>query len=78
MTQRKVDNLLAMTGEISVHGRVKPVGGVMSKVEAARRAGIKRVIIPDENWLKIFEGFPDMEITPVRELGEVLERAFVE
>lgn len=76
LNRKPIDNLLAMTGEISVHGMVKPVGGVISKVEAARRAGIKRVIIPADNWLKIFEDFPDLEVIPVRRLEEVLERAF--
>lgn len=78
LTGRRVDNLLAMTGEISVHGKVKPVGGVISKVEAARRAGIKRVIIPAENWLQIFEDFPDLEIIPVKEINEVLEKALMD
>jgi len=72
-----VDNLLAMTGEISVHGAVKPVGGVINKVEAARRAGIKRVIIPQENWLSIFAAFSEMEVITVSSLKEVLDQAFV-
>jgi len=78
LTGRPVDNLLAMTGEISVQGRVKPVGGVISKVEAARRAGIKRVIIPADNWLQIFREFPDLEVIPVSEIEEVLEKALVD
>jgi len=78
LTDRAVDNLLAMTGEISVQGKVKPVGGVISKVEAARRAGIKRVIIPAENWLQIFKDFPDLEVIPVRDIDEVLEKALME
>ncbi|MBC7075743.1 MAG: ATP-dependent protease LonB [Syntrophomonadaceae bacterium] len=77
ITGKAVDNLLAMTGEISVHGRVKPVGGVISKVEAARRAGIKRVIIPAENWLNIFTNFSDIEVIPVSEIEEVLEKSFI-
>jgi len=78
LTGQAVDNLLAMTGEISVQGKVKPVGGVISKVEAARRAGIKRVIIPAENWLQIFMEFPDLEVIPVRDIEEVLEKALVD
>lgn len=78
LTEKPVDNLLAMTGEISVQGKVKPVGGVISKVEAARRAGIKRVIIPAENWLQIFKDFPDLEVIPVREINEVLEKALID
>ncbi len=75
---RKVDNFLAMTGELSVHGLVKPVGGVMSKVEAARRVGIKRVLIPSDNWLKIFDTFAGMQIIPVKNIMEVLEQSFVD
>lgn len=54
MNEWPVDNKLAMTGEISIHGRVKPVGGVLAKVEAAFQAGATRVLIPKENWLEIF------------------------
>jgi len=78
LNRRAVNNYLAMTGEISVHGKIKPVGGVISKVEAARKAGIKRVMIPADNWLNIFEKFPDIKIIPVNELNEVLEHAFVD
>lgn len=77
ITKQAVYNLLAMTGEISVHGKVKAVGGVMSKVDAARKAGIKRVIIPSDNWLNIFENFSDIEVIPVSDLKEVFDRAFV-
>jgi Lon-like ATP-dependent protease len=73
----KVDNLVAMTGEISVHGQVKPVGGVISKVEAAREAGVKKVLIPEENWLSIFDSFGDIEVAPVRNLNEVLQFAII-
>ncbi|HCF49026.1 MAG TPA: ATP-dependent protease LonB [Syntrophomonas sp.] len=72
-----VDHLLAMTGEVSVHGKVKPVGGVVSKIEAARKAGIKRAIIPEDNWLNIFTSFPDIEIIPVQDLQQVFDKAFI-
>ncbi|MGS0765286.1 ATP-dependent protease LonB [Syntrophomonas curvata] len=75
---RAVDNTLAMTGEVSVHGKIKPVGGVMSKVDAARKAGIKKVFIPGENWLDIFAEYQDVDIVPIREVGEVLDNAFVD
>ncbi len=75
--QIQVDNLVAMTGEISVHGRVKPVGGVISKVEAARNAGLKKVFIPQDNWLSIFAGYPDIEIKPVKDIQELFEQALL-
>jgi len=66
---------LAMTGEISIKGKVKPVGGVVSKVEAAKLAGIKRVIIPRENWQEIFSDL-DIEVVPVDQIQEVIELSF--
>lgn len=77
LKQCQVDNLVAMTGEISVHGRVKPVGGVMSKVEAARGAGIKKVLIPHDNWLSIFADFPGIEVKPVMNIREVFKEALL-
>ncbi|SMO36825.1 ATP-dependent protease LonB [Melghirimyces algeriensis] len=68
----KVDNRLAMTGELSIHGKVKPVGGVVSKVEAAKRAGANRVLIPEENMQTIFSEMEGIEVIPVRDLDAVL------
>ncbi|MGE5544978.1 MAG: ATP-dependent protease LonB [Bacillota bacterium] len=73
MEDYEVDNLLAMTGEVSVRGRIKPVGGVIAKIEAARKNGIKRVIIPKDNWLKIFDDMTSIEVIPVSTLEEVLD-----
>jgi Lon-like ATP-dependent protease len=76
--QQKVDNYLAMTGELSIRGRVKPVGGVAAKIEAAKQAGCKRVLIPRENWQERFAEFNgEIEIIPVEELTQVLELSLV-
>jgi len=74
--QQKVDNYLAMTGELSIRGCVKPVGGVAAKIEAAKQAGCKRVLIPKENWQERFaELNEEIKIIPVEELTQVLELA---
>jgi Lon-like ATP-dependent protease len=68
-----IDNRLAMTGEISVHGRVKPVGGVVAKVAAAASAGAVRVLIPKENWQGRFEQLEGCRVIPVDDIDEALE-----
>ena len=55
ITGRTIDGETAVTGEISVLGQVKPVGGVFDKVSAAKKAGLKTVLIPRENHLEQFE-----------------------
>lgn len=55
LTQRKVKANLAMTGEITLRGKVLPVGGIKEKILAAKRAGIKEIIISDENRKNIDE-----------------------
>lgn len=66
---------IAMTGELSIRGKIKPVGGVVAKVEAAKLAGIKKVLIPKENWQELF-GDMDIEIIPVEDITQVLEITF--
>lgn len=70
-----VDGNIAMTGEISITGKVKPVGGVIAKVEAARLAGVQKVIIPKENWQELFETM-DIEVIPVENINQVKEIVF--
>ncbi|SFS99052.1 ATP-dependent protease LonB [Marininema halotolerans] len=71
----KVDNKLAMTGELSIHGRVMPVGGVVAKVSAAKQAGANRVIIPEDNMQAIFNEMEGVKVIPVRKIEEVLQLA---
>ncbi len=71
-----IKNTVAMTGEISIHGKVKPVGGVYAKVRAAKLAGAKTVIIPAENMDSMLKEIQGIEIIPVRELHEVFHIAF--
>lgn len=76
LTKKQVDNQVAMTGEISLLGDVKPVGGIVAKVEAAHRAGAEKVLIPQENWQELFREAP-LEVIPVRHLEEVIQLAFL-
>ncbi|MEW5763018.1 MAG: ATP-dependent protease LonB [Bacillota bacterium] len=73
-----VSNRVAMTGELSLHGRVKPVGGLIPKVEAAAQAGVERVFVPAANGQRdLLQGRADIEVVPVTRLGEVLEAALL-
>jgi len=70
---------VAMTGEITLRGRVLPVGGVKEKILAAHRAGIKRVILP-ERCVADLEEVPaevreELEFVPVSKMDEVLRNA---
>lgn len=72
-----VNNEVAMTGEISIHGSVKPVGGVNAKVQAAVKAGATTVIIPSENWQDSFGSLKDVKVIPVSNIDEVLNIAIL-
>lgn len=77
MTGTPVDNKVAMTGEVSIRGYVKPVGGIVAKVEAARQAGAKRVLIPKENWQEVFQKYVDFQVIGVEKFEEILSLALV-
>jgi ATP-dependent Lon protease len=72
-----INNEIAMTGEIGIHGNVKPIGGVYPKTVAARKAGAKTVIIPEENLQSILGEIEGIDIVPVKHLNEVFEHALV-
>ncbi|MEG6509606.1 endopeptidase La [Methyloligella sp. 2.7D] len=81
MTGIPVRRDVAMTGEITLRGRVLPIGGLKEKMLAALRAGIKTVVIPEENTKDLTE-IPDeiknkLEILPVSRMEEVIKIAFV-
>ena len=80
LTGKQVRSDLAMTGEITLRGRVLPVGGIKEKVLAAHRAGIRHIILPQRNR-KDLEDIPadireELEVIPVETLEEVLAVAF--
>lgn len=68
-----VNNKVAMTGEISLQGFVKPIGGVTAKINAAKKAGAEIIIIPKENWSESFSRMEGVKIIPVEKIEEVLQ-----
>lgn len=77
LTGLPVSNQLAMTGEVTIHGLVKGVGGVVTKVRAAQEWGLKKVLVPQENWQEIFGDLEGIEVVPVIRIEEVLEHALL-
>jgi ATP-dependent Lon protease len=77
LTGKSVDPALAMTGEISLRGRLLPIGGLPEKLLAAQRAGIRTVIIPEDNTEDLDEVAAEvkekLEIRPMRTVEEVLK-----
>ena len=72
-----IDNKIAMTGEVSIHGKVKPVGGVVAKVEAAFQAGVTKVYIPKENWQSIFADLGGgLEVVPLEHIDQLFSDLF--
>ena len=76
LTGRPVDGGCALTGEISVQGQIKPVGGVPEKVEAARRAGLIRAYVPRENMQERFEDC-GIDVRAIDTLAQALERVLL-
>jgi ATP-dependent Lon protease len=82
LSARPVRSDVALTGEITLSGRVLPVGGIKEKVLAARRAGIHEVILPRQNEKNIREDLPEehrkgLTVHYVDEMDEVLKLALV-
>ncbi len=81
LTNNKIKRDVAMTGEITLRGRVLPIGGLKEKIYAASRAGIKKVLIPQENFREISEFDKEVikgiKIIPVSEAFSILEHTLV-
>jgi ATP-dependent Lon protease len=81
LTDRPVRRDVAMTGEITLRGKVLPIGGLKEKLLAAHRAGIKTFILPEKNRKDLHE-VPDevkssMELVLVKHVAEVLDKALL-
>lgn len=71
-----VDNKVAMTGEISIRGFVKPVGGVSAKITAAKQAGASKVLIPKENWQEMYKNC-GIEVIAIETIDEAIDHALM-
>lgn len=71
-----VDNKVAMTGELSIRGLIRPVGGVSAKIYAAEQAGVRRVLIPKDNWQESYQGLA-IEVIAIESLEEALEYSLI-
>ena len=81
VTEKKVSAAVAMTGEITLRGRVLPIGGLKEKILAAKMADIKTVLVPDQNRPDIAELSAEitrgLTIVFVKQMDEVIDQAFV-
>ena len=79
MTGRPVFKHVGMTGEITLRGRILPIGGVREKVLAAHRAGLKTVLLPEKNMKDLVDlpktAKAELKVIPVRHMDDVLEIA---
>ncbi|MBO4623443.1 MAG: endopeptidase La [Bacilli bacterium] len=81
LSKRKVNHLVGMTGEITLRGRVLPIGGLREKAIAAHRSGLKKIIIPKDNEVDLDEipasVLDELEIVKAEVVDDVLNNAFV-
>lgn len=76
LTERPIRQDIAITGEISLRGNVKPVGGIFEKIYGARRKGIKLVAIPKDNEKEVPLGLEDIEVKSINHIEELMEIVF--
>ncbi len=82
-TGKKVDNKVAMTGELTLTGKVLPIGGLKEKLIAAYKSGVKKALIPQKNYERDLEDIPEevlngMKIIPVNKVEDVLKEALLD
>jgi len=82
LSNKKIDNKVAMTGEVTLTGKVLPIGGLKEKLIAAYKAGVKKALIPSKNYDRDLKDIPDevknsMKIIGVSHIEEVLKEVFV-
>ena len=77
-----MDNKVAMTGELTLTGKVLPIGGLKEKLIAAYKAGVKKALIPKKNYERDLEDIPQevkehIDIIPVTTIEEVLKESLI-
>jgi len=82
LSGQKIDNKVAMTGEVTLTGKVLPIGGLKEKLIAAYKAGVEKALIPMKNYERDLDDMPDevkdnIEIIGVSRIEEVLKEIFV-
>ncbi len=82
LSGKKIDNEVAMTGEVTLTGKVLPIGGLKEKLIAAYKAGVKKALIPEKNYERDLNDIPDevkknIEIIGVSHVDEVLHEIFI-
>ena len=82
LSEKRVDNRIAMTGELTLTGKVLPIGGLKEKLIAAYKAGVTKALIPEKNYERDLDEIPDevksaIEIIGVSVIDEVLAEALV-
>ncbi len=71
ITKNPLLQSVAMTGEISIQGKIKPVGGIIEKIYGAKLAGMNTVLIPKENMTDVPRGLKGIEVIPVSTVGDI-------
>ena len=82
LTNKQIKSTVAMTGELTLTGKVLPIGGLKEKLIAAHKAKMKRVLIPTKNYKRDLKDIPnevkkDIEIIPIHNISEVLKYSLV-
>jgi len=82
LSEKKINNAVAMTGELTLTGKVLPIGGLKEKLIAAYKAGVTKALIPDKNFERDLDEIPDevknaINIIPVSVIDEVLAEALI-
>lgn len=75
LTKRPIPQNIAVTGEVSIQGKIKAVGGILEKIYGARQAGVKKVFVPAENEKDVPTDLDDIEVIPVKTVQEIVELA---